>query len=58
MISAELVHLIRQLLQPLQRNTWYAIDIADSCNPTLHTAIQFNEEDNTILYKFIISLQH
>jgi len=34
MISADLVHPIRQLLQHLKRNVWYAINIADSYNPT------------------------
>jgi hypothetical protein len=47
MISAELVHLIRQLSQPLQRNAWYAAKITQSYNPTLQTAIQLNEEDYT-----------
>ena len=47
MISAELVHLIRQLLQPLQRNVWYAINITDTYNPTLNVAIQLNQENYT-----------
>ena len=47
MISAELVHLIRQLLQPLQRNVWYAINITDAYNPTLNVAIQLNEDNYT-----------
>ena len=47
MISAELVHLIRQLLQPLQRNVWYAINITDTYNPTLNVAIQQNQENYT-----------
>jgi hypothetical protein len=47
LISAELVHLIRQLLQPLQRNVWYAINITDAYNPTLNVVIQLNEENCT-----------
>ncbi len=49
MISAELVYLIRQLLQPLQRNAWYAVNITQRYNPTLQTAIQSNEEAHTTL---------
>ena len=49
MISAELVHLIRQLLQPLQRNVWYAINITDTNNPTINVAIQLNEPNYTTL---------
>jgi ribosomal protein S16 len=49
MISAELVHLFRQLLHPLQRNVWYSIYVTDSYNPTLNTAIQLDEEDYTSL---------
>jgi hypothetical protein len=49
MISAELVHLIRQLLQPLQRNAWYAISIIDGYNPTLNKAIQLKVEDYTTI---------
>ncbi len=45
MISAELVHLIRQLLQPLKRNVWYAINITDVYNPTLNVAIQLNKDN-------------
>ena len=69
MISAELVHLFRQLLHPLQRNVWYSIYVTDSYNPTLNTAIQLDEEDYTSLMlstgimtqkgaNKIISLQH
>jgi hypothetical protein len=49
MISADLVFLIRQLLQPLQRNVWYAINITNSYNPTLNVAMQLNEQDYTAL---------
>jgi len=69
MISAELVHLIRQLLHPLQRNVWNSIYVTDSYNSTLNTAIQLDEEDYTSLMlstgimtqkgaNKIISLQH
>jgi hypothetical protein len=69
MISAQLVHLIRQLLLPLQRNVWYAVNITQLYNPTLQTTIQLNEEDCTTLMistgimvqkgmNIIISLQH
>jgi cysteinyl-tRNA synthetase len=49
MISLELVMLIRQLLQPLQRNVWYAINITDIFNPTLNRAIQLNIQHFTSL---------
>jgi hypothetical protein len=49
MISAELVHHIRQLLPHLQRNVWYAINITECYNPTFNAAIQLNEQDYTAL---------
>jgi hypothetical protein len=69
MISAELVHLIRQRLQPLQRNVWYAINITDAYNPTLNVAIQLNDDNCTTFMlatgimslrgiKIVISLDH
>ena len=44
MISVELVHLIRQLLQPIQRNMWYAVNVTEDFYPTLNAAIQLNNQ--------------
>jgi hypothetical protein len=49
MISADLVFLIRQLLQALQRNVWYAINIRNSYNSMLNVAMQLNEQVYTAL---------
>ncbi len=43
MISAELTHLIRQLLQPVQRNIWYAVNLTEDFYPRLNIAIQLND---------------
>ena len=42
MISEELTHLIRQLLQPVQRNIWYAVNLTEDFYPPLNIAIQLN----------------
>ena len=42
MISEELTHLFRQLLQPVQRNIWYAVNLTDDFYPPLNMAIQLN----------------
>jgi hypothetical protein len=44
MISAEFIHLIRQLLQPLQQNIWYTVNVTDDFYPTLNAAIQLNNQ--------------
>jgi hypothetical protein len=41
-ISEELTHLFRQLLQPVQRNIWYAVNLTDDFYPPLNMAIQLN----------------
>ena len=42
MISEELIHLFRQLLQPVQRNIWYAVNLTEDFYPPLNMAIQLN----------------
>jgi hypothetical protein len=49
MILAEIVHLIRQFLRLLQRNAWYAINTAETYNPTLNMALQLNVLECTTL---------
>ncbi len=49
MISVELVHLIRQLLQPLQRKMWYTDNTTNMYNPTLNVAVQLNIQGYTAL---------
>jgi hypothetical protein len=42
MISEELTHLFMQLLQPVQRKIWYAVNLTDDFYPPLNMAIQLN----------------
>jgi hypothetical protein len=44
MISAELILFIRQLMQPVQRNFWYTVNVTEDFYPTLNAAIQLNNQ--------------
>jgi hypothetical protein len=54
-ISKELIELLRQLLLPLPRKLWYAVNITDAFEHNLHLAISLNEfQYETILLESCI----